>query len=55
MVKSKGFQNVLKMGHSADDDLQTKKRFLENRADLVEKNLFTFQNLKKIIDYFLLY
>ncbi|MFN9907038.1 MAG: hypothetical protein ACK56F_13115 [bacterium] len=38
------------MGHSADDDLQTKKRFLENGADFVEKKPITFENLKKTID-----
>ena len=50
MVKKEGYQKVMIMGHSADDDLQTKKRFLENGADFVEKKPITFENLKKTID-----
>ena len=50
MVKNEGFQKVVIMGHTADDDLETKNRFLENGADLVEQKPVNFQNLKKIID-----
>ena len=50
MVNKKGYLKIVIMGHSADDYIQKKKRFLKNGLGLVEKKPVTFQNLKKIID-----